>query len=156
MTSTHFKPLKPSEAKSSTSSGSINFYFSEITWCFILLCIMKISKHLIFITVHFSEILSSPHNEHWNSLVAFHFPSALFIYVYFIWGFCLFVFDCLFFFFSRIHLWHMEAPRVTAELELQLLATATCTAMQDPSCILDVPHSSLQHWMLNPLSKARD
>ena len=42
------------------------------------------------------------------------------------------------------------------ELELQLLAYTTATARQDPSHICDPHHSSHQHQILNPLSKARD
>ena len=65
----------------------------------------------------------------------------------------------LFFFFPvflRLHLWHTEVPRLRAELELQLLAYATATATQDPSPVCDLHHSSQQHWILNPLSEARD
>ena len=42
------------------------------------------------------------------------------------------------------------------KLELQLLAYTIATAMSDPSCICDLHHSSGQHRILNPLSKARD
>ena len=35
-------------------------------------------------------------------------------------------------------------------------ATATATATQDPSWVCDLPHSSRQCWILNPLSEARD
>ena len=43
------------------------------------------------------------------------------------------------------------------ELELQLLpAYATATATPDPSSICDLHHSLWQHWILNPLSEARD
>ena len=35
-------------------------------------------------------------------------------------------------------------------------AYATATATQDLSCIYDIWHSLWQHWILNPLSKARD
>ena len=41
-------------------------------------------------------------------------------------------------------------------MELQLLAYATVTATQDPSCILDLHHSSWQCGILKPLSQARD
>ena len=63
-----------------------------------------------------------------------------------------------FFFFLGLHPWHMEVPRLGVELELQLPATATATAtvMQDPSYICDLHHCSRQHWILNPLSRARD
>ena len=40
--------------------------------------------------------------------------------------------------------------------ELLLPAYATATAMQDPSCIYNLHHSSRQCQILNPLSKARD
>ena len=36
------------------------------------------------------------------------------------------------FFFLEPHLQHMEVPRLRVESELQLLATATATAMLDP------------------------
>ena len=50
----------------------------------------------------------------------------------------------------------MEVPRLEVELELYPLAYATATAVPDPSCICDLHHISWQHWILNPLSKARD
>ena len=37
-----------------------------------------------------------------------------------------------FVFFLGPHLWHIEVPRLGTELELQLLAYATVTAMPDP------------------------
>ena len=49
----------------------------------------------------------------------------------------------------------MEVPRLEVESELQLPAYTTATAMQDPSHICNLYHSSWQHWILNPLSKAR-
>ena len=36
------------------------------------------------------------------------------------------------------------------------VATGTTTAMPDLSHVCDLHHSSEQHWILNPLSKARD
>ena len=42
----------------------------------------------------------------------------------------------------------MEIPRLGVESELQLLAYATATAMQDPSHVCDLHHSSQQHWSL--------
>ena len=62
---------------------------------------------------------------------------------------CLFV--CLF---LRLHLQDMEVFRLGVELELQL--PAYTTVMPDPSHISDLLQSLLQHWVLNPLSKARD
>ena len=65
------------------------------------------------------------------------------------------------------HMQHMEVPRLGIELELQLLAYTTATAMQDGNCvphhsspdpshICDLHHSSWQSQKLNLLSKARD
>ena len=47
---------------------------------------------------------------------------------------------------------YMEVPRLGVQWELQLPATAT----QDPSHVCDLQHSSQQHWIINPLSEARD
>ena len=70
------------------------------------------------------------------------------------------IYISFFFFLSFVflgpHPWHMEVPRLGVYLELQLLAYATATAMPDPSHICNSHHSSQQHRMLNPLSKARD
>ena len=46
--------------------------------------------------------------------------------------------------FFRAALQHMEVPRLTVELELQLPGYATATAMQDPSCVSALQHSSQQ------------
>ena len=51
----------------------------------------------------------------------------------------------------------MDVPMLGVESELQLPAYATATATTatpDPSCICGLHHSSWQHWILNPLSKA--
>ena len=61
-----------------------------------------------------------------------------------------------FFSFSGPHPQHMEVPGLGVKLELQLPANATATAMQDLSSIFELHHSSWQHWILNPLRKARD
>ena len=50
----------------------------------------------------------------------------------------------------------MEVPRLGVESELQLLARTTVTATQDPSHVCNLHHNSWQHWILNPLSEARD
>jgi len=55
-----------------------------------------------------------------------------------------------------MHLWHMELPRLGVQSELQLLAYTTAAATPDPSRIFNLHHSSWQHWILNPLSEARD
>jgi len=50
----------------------------------------------------------------------------------------------------------MEVPRLGVKSELQLPAYTTATATQDLSYVFDLHHSSQQHQILNPLSKARD
>ena len=60
------------------------------------------------------------------------------------------------FFFLGPHPWHVEVPRLGVESELQLLAYATATATPDPTCLCNLYHSSEQHWILNPLNKAKD
>ena len=49
----------------------------------------------------------------------------------------------------------MEVPRLVIESELQLLAYPAAAAIWDLS-IFDLHHSSWQHWILNPMSEARD
>ena len=68
----------------------------------------------------------------------------------------MFYFIFIFHFFLGPHLWHMEVLGLRVELELLLLAYTTATATQDPSCICNLHCSSQQHWILNPLSEARD
>ena len=46
-------------------------------------------------------------------------------------------------------------PRLGVELELQLSAYTTATAILNLSRICDLSHSLYQHWILNTLSKAR-
>ena len=62
----------------------------------------------------------------------------------------------LLFFLLWLQLWHMEIPGLGVELELQLQAYATDTAMSDLSHIFDLHHSSWQRRVPNPLSEARD
>ena len=71
----------------------------------------------------------------------------------FLGGFFCFVLFC--FCFLGLHLQHMEVPRLGVELEPQLPASTTATAMQDLSLICDLHHSSQQHGILNPLSGGR-
>ena len=54
------------------------------------------------------------------------------------------------------HLQHMKVPKRGVKSELQLLAYATAIAMPDLSHVYDLHHSSWQHQILNPLSKAKD
>ena len=55
-----------------------------------------------------------------------------------------------------LHLRHMEVPSPGVQLELQLLAYTTATAMPDPSWVFDLYRGLWQHGILNPLGKARD
>ena len=50
----------------------------------------------------------------------------------------------------------MEVPGLGLRLELQLLAYASATAMQDPSHICHLCCRVQPHRILNPLSEARD
>ena len=50
----------------------------------------------------------------------------------------------------------MEVPRLGVELELELPAYTTATAMQDLSHICDLHHRSQQHRILEPLMEVRD
>ena len=61
-----------------------------------------------------------------------------------------------FFFFLWPHPLHMEVPRLRVQQELQLPAYTTAAAMQDPSCVCDLHHSSQQCQILSPLNEARD
>ena len=51
---------------------------------------------------------------------------------------------------------HMEVHRLVVKLELQLLTYTTAIATEDPSCVWDLHHSLWQHWILNPLTEARN
>ena len=72
------------------------------------------------------------------------------------WSLPVFCFSVFCFCFLGLHPQHMEVSRLGVELELQLLAYTTVTAMQDPSHVYELHHSSQQHRILNPLSRARD
>ena len=75
-----------------------------------------------------------------------------------VWHFSLLnlTFRVFLFFFFLLPLWHMEVPRLCIKSELPLPAYATAIATSDPICICDLQHSSRQHCILNPLSRARD
>ena len=66
------------------------------------------------------------------------------------------IFIYLFNFISELHPQHMEVPRLGVESELQLPAYPTATATRDLNGIFDLYHSSQQHQIPNPLSKAKD
>ena len=73
-------------------------------------------------------------------------------------AFFLSFFFLFFFCFLGLHPRYMEVPRlgVKSELQLPTTATATTTAMPDPSRICDLHHSSWKRQILNPLSEVRD
>ena len=50
----------------------------------------------------------------------------------------------------------VQVPRLGAESERKLPAFAIATATPDLSCVCDLYYSSQQHWIPNPLSRARD
>ena len=50
----------------------------------------------------------------------------------------------------------MEVPRLWVKSKPQLLTYTTATTIQDTYHIFDLHHSSWQHWILNPMSEARD
>ena len=54
------------------------------------------------------------------------------------------------------HLQLMEIAGLGVKPELQLQAYTTATTMPDLSCVCNLHHNSQQHWILNPLSEARD
>ena len=74
-----------------------------------------------------------------------------------VWFVVAFFFFFFFFCFLGLHLQCMEVPEIGVKSELQLLAytIAIATVTLDPSCICSLNHSSGQHQILNPLSKAR-
>ena len=49
-----------------------------------------------------------------------------------------------------------ESSQTMGQIELQLPAYATATTAQDLSYVCDLHHISQQHWVLDPLSEARD
>ena len=76
-----------------------------------------------------------------------------FVCLFFINEFSLFFIND--FFFLWPHPWHTEGPRLGVEMELQLQAYTTATAMSDLSLICDLCCSSGQRQILNPLSHNR-
>ena len=74
-------------------------------------------------------------------------------YYYCVWCIFYLLVFCLFFAFYAEPAAY-GSSRLGVESELQLPATAT--TVQDPSHICNLCHSLWQHWILNPLSEARD
>ena len=76
--------------------------------------------------------------------------------VYGLKSLCFYFLKFILLIFLWLHLWHVEIPRLGIESELQLPAYNIAIAMPDLSHICSLHLSSQQHWILNPLSKARD
>ena len=62
----------------------------------------------------------------------------------------------LFLVFFGPHPQHTEVSGLGIKLELQLPAYIKAEATQDLSCVFDLHRNSQQHWILNPVIKARD
>ena len=76
------------------------------------------------------------------TVIIFYF--TLFYFIIYVLIYCLFVF-------LGPHLWHRGPIRAVAAGLCQSHSNAP-----DPSHVCDLYHSSWQHWIPNPLSKARD
>ena len=63
---------------------------------------------------------------------------------------------CCLFAFSRAPPEGYGGSQARGLMELYPLAYATAAAMPDPSHVCDLHHSSMQCWILTPLSRARD
>ena len=81
------------------------------------------------------------------------FSGCFFFLVFTMMHLDMFTYFC--FFFLGPHQHHTEVPGLGVELELQLLAYTTATAMRDMSHICDLHHSSRQCWIFHLLSEAR-
>ena len=46
--------------------------------------------------------------------------------------------------------------QATGQMGAVAAGHTTTTIIQNPSCVCNLYHSSRQHWLLNPLSEARD
>ena len=64
-------------------------------------------------------------------------------------------FFCLFFSLG-LHPWHMEVTRLGVESALQPPAYTAVITTSDLGHVCDLHHSSQNHWILNPVSEARD
>ena len=100
------------------------------------------SKHLYMLCIALFQDLIHLWDEFWLLI-----RSGFFLFV------CLFV---CFFCFLGLNMWHMEAPRLVVESELDLLVYATATATWDLRRICDLHHSSRQCRIPDPQSEARD
>ena len=78
--------------------------------------------------------------QHWNRNPLRHTGAPIGLFRVF----CLFI--CLFVCFLGPHLWHMEVPRLGVDMELQLPAYTTATAMPDSNTTTQSNARSLTHW----------
>ena len=77
------------------------------------------------------------------------------IFIYMQNRFYAFIYFCILPFLGPL-LQHMEIPRLGVQPEPQPSAYTKATAMWDLSRVCEPQHSPRQHWIPNPLSKARD
>ena len=115
------------------------FHLSPLSWMF--LCLKCSSSCL--------TISSIPLSLNTNVIFSMRLPLTLYfilLFYYYYYIFC----------FLGLYMQHMEVPRPGVKLELQLPAYARAKATWDLSHVCDLHHSSQQHRILNPLSKARD
>ena len=96
-----------------------------------------------------------------SSSTLFHFghPGECLVVLHYSFTFPWWVITTCFFFFFFLCLFR-AAPAAygssQARGRIEAAATATATATPNPSHICDLHHSSQQHWILNPLGKARN
>ena len=94
--------------------------------------------------------------SHYSLLLQFHFQRKSIFLQFKTISSTVARFFFFFCFFLGPHLQHMEVPRLGIKSELQLPACTTATATPDLSRVCELHHNSWQHWILNPLSDARD
>ena len=81
---------------------------------------------------------------------------GLFCYKSTYWNFLfLFIYLFIYLIFLGPHPWHMSS-QARGQIGAVASGLARATAMPDLSCICELHHSSQQHQILNPLSRARD
>ena len=85
----------------------------------------------------------------------FIYPFSRLINIYIVFNFSFLVFFCLFVFAIS---WAALVAYVGSQARdlIGAVTYTTATATWDPSHVFDLPHSSRQLGILNPLSKARD